>query len=108
MAFREHVAAFGTARAARRLDVRLKASLRETGCSKFTIDVKDLSVTGCRIETSFTLTPGTSVWITIPGLAALEAEVAWAKGFSYGCRFYQSLHIAVLDHIIAHYGSRSG
>lgn len=108
MAFRETHSGTGRPRDAQRLDVQLHASLRETGCSKFGIDVLDISVTGCRLETSFRLDPGTRVWVTIPGLSALEAEVAWRKGYTYGCRFLFPLHIAVLDHIVRRYGIRAG
>jgi PilZ domain len=91
----------GEVRNAQRLDVRLKASLRETGSGKFSVDVLDMSVTGCRLETSFTLAIGSRVWITIPGLAPVEAIVAWKEQYRYGCRFASALHMAVLDHIVA-------
>ncbi len=90
-------------RSAQRLDIRLKASLRETGTGKFSVDVLDMSVTGCRLETSFTLKVGARVWITIPGLAPLEAIVAWKEMYRYGCRFASPLHTAVLDHIVARF-----
>ena len=90
------MAALETPRQARRLDVRLTGSLRERGNSKFEIDVLDMSVTGCRLETSFLLNPGTKVWITIPGLSALEAEITWRRNYCYGCRFTNLLHAAVL------------
>lgn len=93
-------------RRAQRLDVRMKASLRETGCTKFNVDVLDMSVSGFRFETAYSIAPSTRVWLTIPGLAALEAVVAWQDRFRYGCYFVDPLHIAVFDHIIAqHRGS---
>jgi hypothetical protein len=104
LAFRETHSGNGKPRDSQRLEVLLHASLRETGCSKFGIDIYDMSVTGCRLETSFRLDPETRVWITIPGLAALEAEIAWRNGYVYGCRFIQPLHVAVLDHVVRRYG----
>lgn len=100
----EDMAALETPRQARRLDVRLTGSLREQGSSKFEVNVLDMSVTGCRLETSFLLNPGTKVWITIPGLSALEAEITWRRNYCYGCRFTNLLHAAVLDHIVARFG----
>lgn len=89
-------------RRALRLDVRLAAGLREPGSSqRFDVDVIDLSVVGFRCETSFTLTPGSAVFVTIPGLGALECTVAWRRGFTYGCAFDRPLHNAVFDHIVA-------
>ncbi len=87
------------ARRADRLGVTIKASLREHGTTKFEVKVIDLSLTGFRCETSFTLNPGTRVWLTIPGLGGLEARVAWRDRFLYGCAFIQTLHPAVLSHI---------
>ena len=91
-------------RYATRLDVRLNAALRELGSSqRFTVDVIDLSLTGFRCETSFNLRVGQAVSVTIPGLAPLEATVAWADGFRYGCAFERALHVAVFDHFVARY-----
>ncbi len=97
---------FGDIRNAERLEIRLKASLRECGAGKFSVDVSDMSVTGFRLETSFTLATGSRVWITFPGLSPLEATVAWKEQFRYGCRFVSPLHMAVLDHIVAKFRAR--
>ena len=91
---------FGEGRRALRKPVRLKAQLRDRGTTKFEIEVVDLSTTGFRAETGFTLWEGHTVWLTLPGLASLEATVAWRDGFTYGCAFAQPLHPAVFDHIV--------
>ncbi len=88
-------------RRATRLDVRLHAGLREAHSSqKFEIDVIDLSITGFRCETSFTLNPGQRVYVTIPTLGPLEATVMRRNKFDYGCAFERPLHAAVFDHIV--------
>lgn len=91
----------GDPRRALRKAVKMRAHLRDRGQTKFEIDVVDLSQSGFRAETSFTLWPGTVVWLTLPGLAALEAVVAWRDKFRYGCAFAKPLHPAVLEHIVA-------
>ena len=88
-------------RYALRRTVKMRAHLRDRGQTKFEIDVVDLSMSGFRAETSFTLWPGTVVWLTLPGLASLEAVVAWRDKFKYGCAFAKTLHPAVFDHIVA-------
>jgi hypothetical protein len=94
----------GDSRRAMRLDVRLSAGLREPGSSqRFEVDVKDLSIVGFRCETSFTLIPGTAVFVTIPSLGSLECTVAWRRSYVYGCEFDRPLHNAVFDHIAAQY-----
>ena len=81
-----------------RLDVRFNACLREPGSAqKFEVDVIDLSMTGFRFETSFTIRRGSKVFVTIPGMSTLEATVAWAGGYVYGAEFNQSLYPAVFD-----------
>lgn len=88
-------------RRALRKPVTLRARLRERGTTKFLIDVVDLSTTGFRCETSFTLYEGHSVWLTLPGLSGLEATVAWRRGHLYGFAFNRPLHPAVFDHVVA-------
>jgi PilZ domain len=91
-------------RYAARLDVKLDAALRELGSSqRFDIHVEDLSLTGFRFSTSFRLNSGQLVAVTIPGLAGLEARVAWVEGFNYGAAFDRALHVAVFDHLVAKY-----
>ena len=88
-------------RHALRRSVKMRAHLRDRGQTRFEIEVTDLSQSGFRAETSFTLWPGTVVWLTLPGMAALEAVVAWRDKFKYGCAFAKPIHPAVLEHIIA-------
>ena len=85
-----------------RLDVCFNAGLREPGSAhKFEVDVIDLSMTGFRFETSFTIKPGSMVFVTIPGMSTLEATVHWSRGFIYGAQFDHPLHTAVFDLIAA-------
>jgi hypothetical protein len=88
-------------RRAARCDVRLTATLRESGATRYPIDLLDLSVTGFRFETSALVHNGTRVWLTIPGMEGLEAVIAWHGGANYGATFDRALHPAVLDHIVA-------
>jgi hypothetical protein len=80
--------------------VRGTASLRRSGYNKVGVNLLDLSSTGFRIETFGGITVGATVWITLPGLAAIEAKVAWARGDQVGCEFQTPLHQAVMEAII--------
>jgi PilZ domain len=93
------IASTSEARRTERYGMVFQASLREPGSTRFAIAVRDLSVTGFRCETSFNLKVGKTVWLTIPGLGPLEAEVKWKDKFQFGCSFASPLHTAVLDHI---------
>lgn len=89
----------GENRASLRRPVKLQARLRDRGSRPFAITVADLSPTGFRAEVAYTLHKGTLVWIMLPGLSALEAEIAWQRGAQVGGKFRQSLHPAVFEHI---------
>jgi PilZ domain len=93
-------------RRALRMDIEFPAMLREPGTTKFQVKVKDLSATGFRCETSFTLQKGSTIWLTIPGLAGLEATVAWRDGFKYGFSFNSPLHIAIFEHVARQFGGK--
>lgn len=87
-------------RATLRRAVKLDARVRDRSSTRFKIQIVDLSMTGFRAETLFTLRPGSIVWITLPGLQGLEATVAWQRGDHVGAAFRQPLHAAVFEHIV--------
>lgn len=88
---------------AERGKVSIEASIRGQGHVRFDVDVLDLSITGFRIESSFTLNVGTRLWLNIPGFQGLESVIIWHEGFTYGCAFTVPLHPAVRDHLIQHF-----
>ncbi|MFC4291826.1 PilZ domain-containing protein [Sphingorhabdus arenilitoris] len=87
-------------RCAPRTKLRIPASLRPSGFKGFSIIVKDLSISGFSAEALTGMKAGTRVFITMPGLAALEAEIAWNDGTMIGCAFQNLLNEAVLDSIL--------
>jgi|CXWL01.1.fsa_nt_gi hypothetical protein len=89
-----------------RLGVQMKAALRSAGAIKFDVDVRDMSVAGFRFDTVYTLKVGARVWLTVPGLQALESKVMWCEGFHYGCAFVAPLHTAVFDRIVSQFRKR--
>ncbi|MDQ2878761.1 MAG: PilZ domain-containing protein [Pseudomonadota bacterium] len=80
--------------------ITLRARLRDRS-AKFDIDLLDLSVTGFRAEADYTLHAGDIVWINLPGLAGIEATIAWREGRVIGAAFRQPLYPAVFDHLTA-------
>lgn len=88
-------------RAAKRLPVQMIAEFGESGIPKARANVFDLSAEGFRIATFRGVSNGAKVWLHLPGLEPLRAEVMWIrKGFA-GCKFARPLHPAVLDMIVA-------
>jgi hypothetical protein len=92
-------------RRANRIDVRVSATIREHGSTKFDVMVSDISVTGFRFETIFSLRVGSRIWVTLPNLAPLESVIQWRREPLYGASFAHALHPAVRDHIVQHYGA---
>lgn len=86
-------------RRAMRADVNTKVIIREAQGMRFTAELIDISVTGFRVRTLYSVRLNSSLWITLPGLSALEAEIAWHDDPQYGGSFLTPLHPAVRDHI---------
>ena len=89
-----------------RLNVQMKAALRAAGTTKFDVEVADMSSTGFRFNTAYNLKVGACVWLTVPGLEALESKVVWRESFNYGCAFVAPLHTAVFDHVVKQFRKR--
>ena len=87
-------------RSAPRIKLRIPASLRPSGYTGFSVIIKDLSLSGFSAEALTGMKAGTRVFITMPGLKSLEAEVAWNDGTMIGCAFQNLLNQAVLDSIL--------
>jgi hypothetical protein len=87
-------------RCAPRIRLRIAAKLRYSGGQPFSVLVTDLSVAGFRCELTSGAKPPALCWLTLPGLGALQSEVAWNDGCQVGCAFSNLLDQAVLDHIL--------
>ena len=98
-----HVPSRRDHRSAERRVVGIAALLREAGGTKWNVDLQDLSMTGFRFESLYSIAVGARVFLTIPTFAPLEAEVAWRSNTGFGCRFAVPLHPAVFDTIAARY-----
>jgi PilZ domain len=91
-------------RCAPRTILSIPASLRPSGDKGFATTVHDLSLGGFSCEALSRMRPGALCWLTLPGLAALQAEVIWNHGGMVGCAFATLLNPAVHDAIVARYG----
>ena len=96
----------GDGRQARRAEVHVGAGLRQRGASSVTIHILDLSTTGFRATTHLELMTGTDVWLKLPGLESLHAQVVWMNGHLLGCQFLRALHPAVLEMLVRSCGGR--
>ncbi len=92
-------------RCAPRIRLRISAKLRYSGGQPFSVLVTDLSVAGFRCELTSSARPPALCWLTLPGLGALQSEVAWNDGCQVGCAFSRLIDQAVLDHILVTTGN---
>lgn len=88
-------------RKSERVALEVDAGLRQRGGTGVSVHIHDLSVDGFRASTHLDLSPGTDVWLRLPGLEPYQAKVAWAKGQFIGCAFERPLHPAVLEMIVS-------
>ena len=82
-----------------RKPVHITAELRLAIGQKFKVSVLDLSQTGFRVETGNHMELGTRVYLAIPELHSLPANITSSDGTAYGCAFLNPLHTSVFEHI---------
>ena len=90
-------------RSAPRVKLRIPAQMRPSGFTGFSVIVKDLSLSGFAAEALTGMKAGTRVFLTLPGLSGLQAEIAWNDGTMVGCGFTELLNQAVLDSILTRF-----
>lgn len=88
-------------RSAPRTKVTIPASLRPSGSRSIQTVVHDLSLSGFSAVAISRMHTGNIVWLTLPGLESLQAEVIWWENSMVGCAFHQLLSPIVHDNILA-------
>jgi PilZ domain len=91
-------------RSAPRVQLSIPAQLRPSGVTGFAVRVTNLSLTGFGCEATTGMPKGARCWLTLPGLAPLQAEVVWNDGRTVGCAFSNILNRAILDSILNRFG----
>jgi hypothetical protein len=74
-----------------RAPVSLDARLGKGGLDRALCKVVDLSVGGARLQTYSAMRQGSTIWLTLPGLPPIAADVVWADDYVAGCRFREPL-----------------
>jgi hypothetical protein len=70
------------------------------GCNPWArVVLTDLSRSGFRLAWLPGCKPGTRLWIRIPGLQPLSAEVRWHNQRGIGCEFSSALYDPVFEHL---------
>ena len=74
-----------------RAPVSLDARLGRGGLGRALCKVVDLSVYGARVQSYSAMKKGGTIWLTLPGLSPVAADVIWADDFVAGCQFREAL-----------------
>ena len=74
-----------------RAPVSFDARLGQGGLGRTLCKVVDLSIHGARLSTYSGLRRGTTIWLTLPEVGPVAADVMWADDFTAGCQFQTPL-----------------
>lgn len=94
-------------RSAPRIRLNIPASMRPSGSPGFSVIVRDMSLSGVACEALTGMSPGTRIWLTLPGLIALPAKIIWNDGTIVGCAFDTLLNPAVMANILARFPAQT-
>lgn len=72
-----------------------------SGQRRAAVKVRDISRFGARIAGVYRIHDDDRLFITLPGIAPVEARVAWVSEFEFGCEFLHPLNQAIIDSIVA-------
>lgn len=74
-------------RRSERIAVDEKAKLRPNSWSSLEVRIVDLSESGFRAECAAMVMAGSAIWLDLPGLGEVEAQVTWRRGGEIGAKF---------------------
>ena len=80
-----------TRRRSPRAPVSLDARLGKGGLDRALCKVVDLSMHGARVQSYTALKQGSTIWLTLPQVGPVAADVVWADDFLAGCQFREPL-----------------
>ena len=83
-----------------RAPVSLDAKLGRGGLERALCKVVDLSMHGARLQSYSEMKRGSTIWLTLPGLAPIAADVVWAEDFVAGCQFREALTVGQFEGLI--------
>jgi hypothetical protein len=97
-----------TRRRSPRAPVLLHAGLRQGGLARTLCKVIDVSIHGARLQSYSLLLKGSTIWLTLPGMAAAVADVVWADDYVAGCQFHRPLAPSAFEELLKRQGAPAG
>lgn len=90
-----------TRRREKRTPVSLDTRMSKGGLARALCKVVDLSTHGAQLETFSALKRGMRIWLTLPKLGTVAADVTWADDYVAGCRFQAPLTVGQFEDLVA-------
>ena len=84
-------------RRAERVPIEADVDFRRIGEHRWRVNVHDISPQGCRVELPVRVTTDDTIWVTFPGLEAIQGKVCWTEEWVAGIEFDRPLHPAVFE-----------
>lgn len=82
-----------------RAPVSFDARFGQGGMGRTLCKVVDISLHGARIQTYSGLKKGSTIWLTLPEVGPIAADVMWADDFTAGCQFQKAIPQDVFDRL---------
>lgn len=84
-------------RKAERIPLHADIDFRRAGEHRWRVNILDISPQGCRVEIPIRVIPEDTIWITFPGIEAMQGKICWVNEWVAGVEFDRPLHPAVFD-----------
>lgn len=94
----------GGRRRSPRAPVSLDARIGMGGMGRALCKVVDVSIHGARLQTYTALKKDGTIWLTLPEIGQVAADVKWADDYTAGCQFRAPLEPAALERLLARGG----
>ena len=91
-------------RRADRVPLNCEIEFRRHGDARYPVDLLDFSPEGCCISPPVRVEPRESVWLRIPGMEPIHAQVAWTEQWKVGLEFDKPFHPAVFESVVKRLG----
>jgi len=84
----------------RRIEVEAEIFVKQSDTRLFRATLSNLSVSGFKMTSWTCLNKEQSVFIQLPGIRVLRADIMWSDYRDFGCKFSNALHPVTLDHLV--------
>ena len=71
-------------RRAERVQLRADIDFRRAGEHKWRVNILDFSPGGCRVDLPVRVVADDTIWISLPGIEAIQGTVCWVKEWEAG------------------------